>query len=436
MPALNGNVTKKRGKSKMPMELKRQQAAAKLAELDATDPDVRTELIQALIPLGLKAVGDQLNEEFARLTGARHDRSGENYRWGHQNGSVYLRDQKFPIKVPRVRSAASKREVPLESYQRFKQPFLDSGDQAFRKLLHGLSTHRYAQSSSLAAEAFGLSATSLSKRFKADSESALRNLQTRSLKTHDFVAVFIDGKRYADDGVMVGLGVTLEGRKVILGIVQIHTENSKAIEEWLDQLIHRGLKYDEGLLFVIDGAKGIKKALERKFGLCAVIQRCRWHKGENVAAYLDESQKALVRIRMKNAYAKTTYDEAKNELLKLHTELARVNESAATSLLEGLEETLTLHKLGLSPELSKHLGTTNQIESVMSQIGQFTDKVDRWHNSNQILRWTAASLVDLEPRLWHIRGFRYLPMLKSKIKEVVLKRRSESVKQRELVEVS
>lgn len=435
MPALNDNVPRKRGKAKMPIELKRQRAAAKLVALSENDPDVTTELIQSLIPLGLMAVSDKLQEEVARLAGAKHGREGENYRWGHQNGSVYLMDQKFPIKVPRVRGVESECAVPLKSYERFKQPYLADG-QTFRKLLHGLSTHRYAESSSLAAEAFGISATGLSKRFKDKSEATLRNLQTRSLKEHNFVAAFIDGKRYADDGIMVALGVTLEGKKVILGIVQTHTENSKAIEEWLDLLIHRGFKYDEGMLLVIDGSKGIKKAVEHKFGLCAVIQRCRWHKGENVAAYLEESQKALVRIRMKNAYAKTTYDEAKKELLKLHAELSPVNESAAASLMEGLEETLTLHKLGLSPELSKYLGTTNQIESVMSQIGQFTDKVDRWHHSNQILYWTAASLMDLEPRLWNIRGFRHLPMLKSKIKEVVLKRKSESVKQHELVEVS
>lgn len=435
MPAPNGNVARKRGKSKMLIELKRQRAAEKIAALGGSDPDVTTELIQSLIPLGLMAVSEKLQAEVASLAGAKHSREAENYRWGHQNGSVYLMDQKFPIKVPRVRGAESECAVPLKSYERFKQPFLADG-QTFRKLLHGLSTHRYAESSQLAAEAFGISATGLSKRFKDKSEATLRLLQTRSLKERDFVCVFIDGKRYADDGIMVALGVTLDGEKVILGIEQIHTENSKAIEQWLDRIIHRGFKFDEGMLFVIDGSTGIKKAILNKFGLCALIQRCQWHKRENVAAYLDESQKVLARERMKKAYAKTTYEDAEKELLKLHAELTRVNESAATSLLEGLEETLALHRLGLSPELAKHLGTTNQIESVMSQMGQFTDKVDRWHNSNQILRWTAASLMDLEPRLWRIRGFRYLKTLKSKLKAEVLKRETESVKERELVEVS
>lgn len=435
MPAPNGTVARKRGKAKMRIELKRRSAMDKLAGLGSEDLDVRTALIQELIPLGLKEVNDQLQDELMRLTGIRHDRGGDNHRWGHQNGSVYLRDQKIPIEVPRVRNAATDEEVPLESYGRFKRPFMDDG-QTVLKLLHGLSTHRYEESSALAAEAFGISASSLSKRFKEKTADTLKSLQTRSLKSHDFLIVFLDGKRYAEDGIMVALGVTLEGKKLILGIEQTHSENARAIEDWLERLIARGLCFEEGILFVIDGSKGIKKAVERKIGEYALIQRCQWHKKENIVAYLDDAQKVLARCRISQAYAKTTYREAKEELLKLHAELTRVNESAATSLMEGLEETLTLHHLGLAPELARSLSTTNCIESVMSQMGQYTDKVDRWHNSNQILRWTAESVMDLEPRLNRIRGYRYLKVLRFKLREMVLKRQNLSVKDRETVEVS
>ncbi len=434
MPASNDTVANKRGKAKMTLEIKRRASIEKLTRLGDQDPDIRTQLIQELIPLGLKAVTEELQQEVRRLAGDRYDRGSRNLRWGAQNGSIYLRDQKLPIRVPRVRSRNGE-EVPLESYTRMQQPFVGQ-DQTVLKLLHGLSTHRYHESAALAPEVFGLSASTLSKRFQGKTAGTLRQLQTRNLASCDFVAVFIDGKRYADDGIMVALGVTLDGKKMILGIEQIHSENSKAIDEWLGKLVSRGLKFDEGMLFVIDGSKGIKKAVQHRAGEFAVIQRCQWHKRENVASYLDEHQKILVRNRMKHAYRKTTYEEAKNELLKLHTELTRVNESAAASLLEGLEETLTLHTLGLAPELIKHLGTTNQIESVMSQLGQYTDKVDRWHNSNQILRWTAEAAMDLEPRLRRVRGFRYLGMLKTKLKEIVLKRQSVSAKERELIEVS
>jgi transposase-like protein len=246
-------------------------------------------------------------------------------------------------------------------------------------------------------------------------------MQERSLKDRDIVVIFIDAKRYADDGLMVALGVTIDGYKVILGIEQMHSENTRATEQWLDRLIERGLKFESGILFVVDGSKGIRKAIERKFSDYAMMQRCRWHKQENVVAYLDDSQKVIFRRRLQEAYSKTTYKEAKAALETLHHELENVNISAANSLREGLEETLTIHHLGLSPELAKSLSMTNCIESVMSQMGQYTDKVDRWHNSDQILRWTATALLDIEPRLNRIIGYRYLNILRTKLLENVKK---------------
>ena len=186
-------------------------------------------------------------------------------------------------------------------------------------------------------------------------------------------------------------------------------------------MTERGLKFEDGILFVIDGSKGIRKAVERKFSVYAMIQRCRWHKQENVVAYLDDSQKVIFRRRLQDAYSKTTYKEAKTSLETLHHELEAVNTSAANSLREGLEETLTIHHLGLSPELAKSLSMTNCIESVMSQMGQYTDKVDRWHNSDQILRWTATALLDIEPRLNRIIGYRYLNILRIKLLENIKK---------------
>ena len=222
---------------------------------------------------------------------------------------------------------------------------------------------------------------------------------------------------------MVAMGVTIDGEKLVLGIEQMHGENAKAIGQWLEKLIERGLKFEDGILFIIDGSKGIKKAIEQRLSDYALIQRCQWHKRENVIAYLDEPQKIICRRRMQEAYAKTTYPEAKGELDNLHRELLLVNESAAKSLQEGLEETLTLHHLGLSSELKKSLSTTNCIESVMSQLGQYTDKVDRWHNSNQILRWSAAGLLDVEKRLYKIQGHHYLKILRLKLREMVKQRR-------------
>jgi len=415
------NVTKRRGKAKIKIEEKRAAAMRKIIDSYSEEFDVKMAMIHELIPLGLGAVAEELQGEVKSLAGEKHSRDGNLNRWGSQNGSVYLRDQKFPIKVPRVRDAAANREVPLMTYRRLQQPFADDGN-TLRKLLHGLSTHKYWESSGLAAEAFGISASNLSKRFKRSSAEHLKELQTRRLSGYDFPVIFIDGKRYAQDGLLVALGVTAEGKKVVLGVEQIHNENTGAVEQWFERLLTRGLKFENGVLFVIDGSKGIRKAIDRKFAPYALIQRCRWHKRENVTAYLDEPQQELCRRRMQEAYAKTTYKEAKAGLEKIHQELLRINESAANSLLEGMEETLTLHHLGLAPELEKSLSTTNCIESVMSQLGQYTDKVDRWQNSSQILRWSAAGLLDIEPRLNRIQGAKYLPVLKYKLKEMVSQR--------------
>lgn len=411
-------VAKRRGKAKIKITEKRRALMERLLDGYSEDFDVKLSVIQELIPLGLKAVAEELQKEVKSLAGEKHSRIGNNARWGRQNGSVYLRDQKFPVRIPRVRDVSENKEVRLETYERLQQPFDDDGG-ALKRLLHGLSTHKYHESSALAAEAFGISASSLSQKFKRGSEEKLRQLQTRSLGSYDIVVVFIDAKRYADDGIAVALGITVEGRKIVLGIEHIHSENSRVVDQWLDKLLERGLRYEEGILFIIDGSKGIHKAIEQKFGPYALIQRCRWHKSQNVVAYLDESQQAVFKRRLKEAYSKTTYREARAELEKLHHELKNINVSAANSLEEGLEETLTIHRLGLSAELSRSLSTTNGIESLMSQMGAYTDKVDRWHNSDQILRWTGTGLMDIEPRLRKIRGYRYLNVLRLKLREII-----------------
>ena len=411
------NLTKKRGKSKIKINDKRKAVMNKILDSYSEDFDVKMSVIQELIPLGLKAVAEELKNEVIRLAGEKHSRGGDNSRWGGQKGSVYLRDQKFPIKVPRVRDVTAGSEIALKTYQRLQEPFND--EESMRRLLHGLSTHKYHESSSLAAEAFGISASNLSRKFKKCSGNELRQLQNRSLAEQDIVAIFIDAKRYADDGIIVGLGVTIDGRKIVLGVEQMHSENGRAIGQWFDRLIERGLQFEAGILFIIDGSKGIEKAIKHKFSVYALIQRCRWHKRENVVSYLDEAQQVVFRRRLQEAYAQTTHKEATTALMGMHQELKKFNVSAANSLLEGLEETLTIHHLGLSPELAKSLSTTNCIEGVMSQMSSYTDKVDRWHNSDQILRWTGMSLMDIEPRLNRIYGHGYLKVLRLKLLKIV-----------------
>ena len=417
------NLTKKRGKAKIKVSKKRQAVMNKILESYSEEQDTTIAVIQELIPLGLKAVGEELQREVKELAGKRYQRGGDTSRWGSQPGSVYLRDQKLPIMVPRVRDTKANQEIRLTSYEKLQEPF--AGDhQTFLKLLNGISTHKYRQSAELVPEVFGISASNVSKRFRFQSAQCLEQLQTRSLAEHDFIAIFVDGKRYAEDELLLVLGVTLSGVKMVLGIEQIHSENARAIEQFFSKLIDRGLAFDQGILFIIDGSKGIERAVEQRFGVYAFIQRCQWHKRENVISYLDDAQQSLCRRRMQQAYAKTTYAEAKQELEKLDRELSKINPSAAASLNEGLEETLTLHRLGVAPELGKSLNTTNCIESMMSQLGQYTDKVDRWHNGQQILRWAAAGLLEIEARLNRIRGSRYLRILRFKMQEIIKERQN------------
>lgn len=377
--------------------------------------DVRVALIQALIPLGLRAVGEALEAEVLALAGARYCRSGGQpglVRWSQERGSIYLADQKLPITYTRVRDLPRNREVPLGTYQRLQVPrAMDAG--LFRKVLLGLSCRRYQESAEAVPEAFGLSPSAVSRRFLRASARALQALCERRLDQEAFVAVVLDGKTFAEERMVVALGITLKGRKIPLGFVQTATENERVCAAFLQGLLARGLRTERGLLFVIDGAKGLRKAIQTVFGDQALVQRCQWHKRENVVHYLPKTQQGAWRKRLQQAYARPTYPEARAELLKLRRELSLLNESAARSLDEGFEETLTLHRLGLFAKLGVSLKTTNCLESVNAQIARITRRIGHWRNSGQKHRWMAAALLDIEPRLRRIKGYRHLPLLQA-----------------------
>jgi transposase-like protein len=212
--------------------------------------------------------------------------------------------------------------------------------------------------------------------------------------------------------MVIAVGITIDGKKVVPGLVETVTENEVVCTEFLRDLVDRGLSFEKGLLVVLDGSKGLRKAVDRVFAGHALVQRCQWHKRENVVRYLGEAQKPAVRGRLQHAYNRPTLAEAKAALLRVKKELSLQNESAVRSLEEGFEETLTLHRLGLFRELGISLKTTNSIESLHSLLGARTDKVDYWKNSNQRQRWVASALLDIEPDLRRIKGFRHLPLLR------------------------
>jgi transposase-like protein len=266
-------------------------------------------------------------------------------------------------------------------------------------------------------EAFGLSGSSVSRRFIRASARALKELCERRLEGEEFVVLFLDGKTFAEDSLVIALGITRQGEKKILGFVQTATENEAVCAAFLRELVGRGLRTDQGLLCVIDGAKGLRKAIQTVWGQRAVVQRCQWHKRENVLRYLPKGRQATWRQRLQQAYEQPTYAEARAALRRLQRELRIVNRSAAASLDEGLEETLTLHRLGLFSALGLSLKTTNCLESLLSQVGQLTDRVDRWRTSDQKHRWVASALLAIEPRLRRIKGYRNLPQLQEALRQ-------------------
>jgi len=401
----------KRAKAVQVMELK---------EYGILEVDSKVALIQGLIPLGLMQVKEVLQEEVRKLAGERYKRDGlpGHDRWGKQRGFVYIKDQRVPIIVQRVRDTVNNREVTPSVYERLQRPS-DDDEGVLKRVLHGLSCRNYRDCAEAIPEALSLSSSTVSRRYIRASSRKLQELMERKLDGYDFGAIVLDGKYFGNDEMIIAIGVTKEGKKVLLGIIQSATENSNVCKAFLLELIERGLRYEDGLLCVIDGAKGLRKAMNEVFGRYGIVQRCQWHKRENVVSYLPKGMQATVRQKLQSAYCKETYEEVKAALKAIRAELSVINESAVKSLDEGLEESLTVYRLGLHEALRRSFTTTNTIESVMAQIGQKTDKVDHWRNSNQKQRWIAASLLFIERRLNKVNGYRYLSHLREAMQKEI-----------------
>ena len=379
------------------------------------DGTVALSMIQALIPLGLKAVEDALQQQVLALASRRYAH-GEGQpglaRWGSQAGSIFPADQKLPIRVKRVRDLAAGTERPLATYAQLQASRArDMG--LFRRVLGGLSCREYEEAAEAVPEAFGLAKSSVSRRFIRASARALQTLHERRHDDEHWLVLLLDGKSFAEDQVVIALGVTTTGEKRVLGLVQTATENKKVCATFLRELVERGFQAPTGLLVVLDGAKGLRAAVREVFGDEVPVQRCQWHKRENVTSYLTKPQQMRWRRKLQAAYAHPLYADAKRALLHLVTELAKLNESAARSSEEGLEETLTLHRVNVFVELGTSFKTTNLIESVMARVEATTHRVGRWRTSDQKQRWCAATLLHIEQRFRRVKGVTHLPLLQA-----------------------
>lgn len=326
----------------------------------------------------------------------------------------------MPIKVPRIFDNVEHKNISLETYEQLRNA-PEQSDSMVQSVLHGISMRDYQRTTETLAGNFGLSPSSISREFVEQSSAALEEFQARRFEENDFVAIFIDGKYLAGQQMIIVLGVTAKGQKIVLGITQTSTENHRPILELLSDLIDRGLKYDEGILAIIDGSKGLKKAVDEAFGDRVVIQRCQWHKRENVVSYLPENKQEVFRKKLQNAYSEESYDISKAKLEVIGKELKIINVSAYNSLMEGLEETLTLKQLGLN-EFSKSFSTTNCIESLNSQVAKYTRKVKRWQTGDQRLRWVVLALLETETRMKKVSNFEKLDKMKKKLKAEIDKK--------------
>lgn len=392
--------------------------AAVVKEKDLLDRETRLAMIQALIPYGMEMLKTELVTELNDLTGKKGKHGKEIVRWTKQKGYVFLRDQRVPVKYQRARNKNTNQEVCLESYKKMQQPY-QGDEQTFKKMINGISMRKYRESAELAPEVCGLSSSNMSRRFKNATEKRLKELQERRLDGYSFCAIIVDGKMFGEFGVTVALGITDKGKKIPLGLEQVGSENCVAIGAFFQKLKARGLKYHDGILFVVDGSKGETKAIKEQFGGCGLIQRCQFHKRENVLSYLPKKEHKYWSQRIQDAYSKENYEEARELLIKIRADLKKVNPSAAGSLDEGLEETLTIHKLHTEELLRVSLKTTNCIESIFSQVEKYTGRVSYWKNGNQIQRWAATSLLEAEKGLNKVRGWKSIKTLMENIKAQV-----------------
>ena len=369
----------------------------------------RDVLTEVSLEVGRVIAQALLDDEVAQRAGVKHGREpGLAYRWGREGGHVVMAGQKVPLRRPRLR--AEGQEVVLSRYGAMKAAERMEGA-VTRRLINGVSTRKYGQVVEEVAEGFGIAKSSVSRQFVAATAKQLAELCERPLGNLNLAAILIDGKVYGDLTVIVALGIDQEGRKYALGIWDGATENTTTVTALVKDLERRGLDLKAQYLFVVDGAKALAKGIRSTFGEASLIQRCQLHKRRNVAEHLPAKWQNVAEQRLKVAYGMKSYAEAEEALRKTVAWLRTISEGAARSLEEGLEETLTLHKLDLPDVLRRTLSTTNAIESCLSQVEDLSGRVKRWRSVQMIRRWVGGMLLVAEGKFKRIRGHKSLPVL-------------------------
>jgi putative transposase len=365
------------------------------------------------VETGLVMIRALLAEEVEGKAGARyrHDPKRAARRNGHQAGYMVVFGQKVPLWRERVQDREG-REVALERYRLFQSEGRMQR-QVGKLLTRKLSTRDYEGAVELLAEGYGVKKSSVSRHWKRLTAGKVRELCERRLDERDWVVLEVDSKEFGEWTVTVALGVDSSGHKQVLGLWQGSSENSAVCVKLFEDLIERGLDPERPRLYVLDGSRALKKAVRKVFGEQVPIQRCQAHKRRNVKAHLPLEHQAEVDRRLLAAYGMRGYEEAKKSLELTVRYLQRLNPKAAESLKEGLEETLTLHRLGVPAELRKSFSSTNLIESCFSITQEWTRRAKRWRNGEMVWRWAGAALLEAERRFRRVKGYRSMALFLS-----------------------
>ena len=386
-------------------------------------------LLALSVEVGLGVLRELLEQEVDELVGPKGkwnpDRSA--VRHGHENGEVTLGGRRVPVKRPRARTVDGESELPLQTYEHFADR--DALEEVvLERMLAGVSTRQYRRAQEPVGEQLETDARSTSKSaasrvFVARTRQQLWKLMRRPLSDLRLAVIMLDGIELHGYTNIVALGITTEGEKLALGLWDGSTENAAVAAALLSDLVDRGVDVEQGLLFVIDGAKALRKAIRQVFGNKVPVQRCVQHKQRNVLDHLPERERPAVKTRLRRAWKETAHDRALEQLTALALELDHAHPGAAASLREGMEETLTVTRLGITGKLKLTLQSTNPCESMISTVRVIHRNVKRWTSGDMCLRWTAAGMLEAETRFRKVEGYRGLAGLAVKIEHDLLRNR-------------
>jgi putative transposase len=393
-------------------------ALAEIAE------DMREGLLALAVGAGLQVMASLMEADVAAVCGPRgkHDPDRDAVRHGHERGSVILGGRRVPVTRPRMRTVDGSGELPVASYELFSGTEV-LGRMAMERMLAGLSARRYGVGGEPVGQrveqgSTGTSRSAVSRKFVAATESALADLLAADLSTLDLVAFLVDGVHVAEHCCVVALGIGIDGTKHPLAVVEGSTENATLVRELIVDLRERGLDVTRPILAVLDGSKALRRAVVDVFDH-PVIQRCQLHKIRNVQDRLPDKLRAVVATRMRRAYHAETALTAQAQLEALAGELDRTHPGAAASLREGLNETLTVLRLGVPPTLARTVRSTNTIESMIEICREHSKNVKRWRNANMALRWCAAGMVEAGKQFRRVNGHLHLAHLRAALQRHV-----------------